>query len=89
MNLSLWPGVLVDRLAFCRALALLTSRADKGQRYHTDLLRMLDDLYVDLTLVLHFSGFRMTAVSPTSSTLLIYHFVSSLWLFQPLLIYRR
>ena len=81
MDLSYWLGGLVDRLASCRALALSTYRADEGQSCHTDLLRMLDDLYVDLTLDgldLDFSGFRMTAVSPTSSPLLIYHVVSCL-----------
>ena len=53
MDLSHWQAVLVDQFACCRAFALLLYRADEGQRFHTDLLRMLDDLFVNLTLIYH------------------------------------
>ena len=57
--------------------------ANEGQLCLIDLLSVLANLCVDSKLVLQLSAFWMTAVSPTSSTLSIYHFVASLRPSQP------
>ena len=49
---------------------------------------MLENQCVELKLGLQFANFRLGGVFSTSSPLLIYHFVTNLRPFQPLLICR-
>ena len=50
LDLPLRMGVLVDRFACCSGLGRLSYAAAQDQRIHTDLVSVLENLFVDLKL---------------------------------------